>query len=31
MSVGRDGMVYLASAPHDHGYVLRIARDGAAK
>jgi outer membrane protein assembly factor BamB len=28
LSIGRDGMVYLTSAGHDSGYILRVSRDG---
>jgi outer membrane protein assembly factor BamB len=28
LTIGRDGMVYLTSAGHDSGYILRISRDG---
>ena len=28
LTVGRDGMVYLTSAGHDSGYILRVSRDG---
>ena len=28
LTIGRDGMVYLASAGHDSGYILRVSRDG---
>ena len=27
MTIGRDGMVYLTSAGHDNGYILRVTRD----
>ncbi|HEX4000757.1 MAG TPA: hypothetical protein VHX65_19570 [Pirellulales bacterium] len=28
MTIGQDGMVYLTSAGHDSGYILRVGRDG---
>jgi len=28
LTIGRDGMVYLTSAGHDSGYILRVSRDG---
>ena len=28
LTIGRDGMVYLTSAGHDSGYILRISREG---
>ncbi len=28
LTIGRDGMVYLTSAGHDGGYILRVSRDG---
>lgn len=28
LTIGRDGMVYLTSAGHDTGYILRVSRDG---
>ena len=31
LTVGRDGMIYLASGADGKGYVLRMARDGASK
>jgi outer membrane protein assembly factor BamB len=28
LTIGRDGMVYLTTAGHDNGYILRVSRDG---